>query len=75
MRGPRWHQETILLTASAGPSKTASTLPSGRFRTHPARSFCCAMRRALARKNTPCTRPLMTTLALASSSVLTLPLP
>ena len=33
--GPEWHQEIIAATEDGGPSKAASTLPSGRLRTKP----------------------------------------
>src|SRR5690606_7133699 len=35
LRGPWRHQSTIAVRASGAPSKTASTVPSGRLRTQP----------------------------------------
>jgi len=37
-RGPALHQPTTASTASGEPSRTASTAPSVRFRTHPGRT-------------------------------------
>ena len=36
--GPTRHQATALATSASGPSNTASTVPSGRLRTHPPRA-------------------------------------
>src|SRR5687767_14752201 len=49
-------------TASVGPSKAASTVPSSRLRTQPPSCRAWASRRQVSRKNTPCTRPWTTTL-------------
>ena len=59
--GPIRHQATISATAASGPSKTASTVPSMRLRTHPATSRATASRRQDSRNQTPCTRPETTT--------------
>ena len=45
----------------AAPSKTASTVPSGRLRTQPATPRSEARRRTVSRKKTPWTRPWATT--------------
>src|SRR3954453_1633780 len=55
--GPRRHQTVSASTAAASPSKTASTDPSSRLRTHPATSRRDASRAHVARKKTPCTDP------------------
>src|SRR3712207_5673768 len=55
--GPPWHHWIISWTLSEGPSKSASTRPSGRFLTHPTRPSCSAFCRAQSRKKTPCTWP------------------
>ena len=52
---------TIDSTASASPSKTASTVPSGMLRTQPLMLRERAIRRAVSRKKTPWTRPWTTT--------------
>ena len=44
-------------TAAAGPSNTASTVPSARFATAPASPRDSAIRRVVSRKKTPWTRP------------------
>src|SRR5215510_1224874 len=44
---------------ASSPSSTASTLPSARLATQPARPSACAAVTAEARKATPCTRPVM----------------
>src|SRR5439155_1105353 len=59
--GPRRNHSTIESTRSESPSKTASTVPSGAFRTQPARPSDSARERASARKKTPWTRPLART--------------
>src|SRR6185437_5051533 len=48
-------------TSGSSPSKTASTCPDGRSRTHPATPRVRACRLTAARKPTPCTRPETTT--------------
>src|SRR6266851_7289225 len=50
-------------TAACSPSKTASTIPSGRLRIHPVTPAFVASRRHDSRKNTPWTRPSTTTMA------------
>src|SRR5205085_7613664 len=55
-------------TGSDRPSKTASTAPSGRFATQPARPRDRAGGRVSSRKKTPWTRPRTTTCARATSS-------
>jgi len=60
-RGPRRLNSTSRSTAPGSPSKTASTAPSGRLRTHPATPACSALRRVVSRKKTPWTRPWTTT--------------
>src|SRR6266849_4613152 len=46
-------------TPASSPAATASTLPSARLATQPARPSACAVVTAEARKATPCTRPVM----------------
>ena len=55
--GPCRDHSTRRSTSPAAPSKTASTSPSGRFRTQPLTPCRSAIRRQVSRKNTPCTRP------------------
>ena len=55
--GPRRTNSTIAATASAGPSNTASAVPSAQLRAHPATPRRAASRRTESRKKTPCTRP------------------
>src|SRR3546814_1062273 len=45
--------------ASASPAASTSTRPSGRLRAWPRRPSRCACSRVEARKNTPCTLPLI----------------
>src|SRR4051812_8309954 len=52
---------TTRATASSSPSRTASTLPSPRFATHPVTPARTAARRVESRKKTPCTWPCATT--------------
>ena len=59
--GPSRHQSSIASTAAASPSNSASTAPSQRLLTQPVRPSEAAWRWQLARKPTPCTRPVMTT--------------
>jgi len=54
---PVQSQPQNLATAVCGPATTASTLPSGKFLTHPSSPSRCASRLAVARYQTPCTRP------------------
>src|SRR2546421_12684906 len=58
--GPTCAHATNCSTASAGPSATSSTRPSGRFLAEPASPCRFASRSALARYHTPCTRPSTT---------------
>jgi hypothetical protein len=55
--GPARQNATSASTASSGPSKTASTVPSSQLRAHPATPRRAASRRTESRKKTPCTRP------------------
>ena len=55
--GPARHSAISRSTASPEPSKTASTVPSGRLRAEPATPASPAARRTESRKKTPCTRP------------------
>src|SRR6478672_12276856 len=55
--GPRRHHPIMASTAGASPSKTASTLPSGRLPTQPATPRSAASRAHVARKKTPWTDP------------------
>ena len=55
--GPLRHHVTSRSTASAGPSKAASTVPSARFRTNPATPRAAASFRHDHRKPTPWTSP------------------
>jgi len=59
--GPWRDHSTSRPTSPSDPSKTASTLPSGRFRTQPFTPCRSAIRRQVSRKNTPCTRPEIST--------------
>src|SRR2546423_8406800 len=65
--GPRRNQSTSESTRSSGPSSSASTVPSGLFRTQPATSSDRARERAVARKPTACTKPPTTTRTRRSS--------
>src|SRR5260370_305699 len=56
-RGPWCDHSPGREPSPADPSKTASTLPSGRFRTQPVTPCRSASLRHVSRKNTPCTRP------------------
>jgi hypothetical protein len=58
------HPVRTLATASSDPSKTASTVPSGRFLTHPLTPSLIAMSLVLALNQTPWTRPWNMTCAL-----------
>src|SRR4051795_6152799 len=60
-RGPSRANATMASTASGSPSNSASTEPSGQLRTQPLTPRCCALRRVVSRKNTPCTEPWTTT--------------
>src|SRR5215207_3001590 len=71
--GPSSHQRSISLTLSEGPSKTASTLPSGRFLTHPARFSSTAFCLVESRKKTPWTWPDIRTWARSRSLLCTSP--
>ena len=56
-RGPRRQNSTSASTSSGSPSKTASTAPSGRFRTQPRTPRELAARWTAKRNPTPCTKP------------------
>src|SRR4051794_15256880 len=68
--GPDRQKSIMASTASAGPSKTASTAPSERFVTDPETPRDSASRRVESRKNTPCTSPRTTTLLRTSPSAI-----
>ncbi|BAS97140.1 Os06g0264650 [Oryza sativa Japonica Group] len=56
----RW-RETISSTLAGSPERRASTVPSRRLRTHPARPRDSAVSAVQSRNPTPCTRPFTTT--------------
>ena len=71
IRGPCRHQFKVASTSACRPSKTASTVPSRLFLTHPETPNPSAARWVSTRKNTPCTRPDMTAWALTCFSMFT----
>src|SRR5699024_8265807 len=62
LAGPRRRCAIIASTASGGPSTSASTVPSSRFRTVPPTPQRAAAEAASIRKPTPCTRPVTRTI-------------
>src|SRR5260370_41072210 len=64
--GPTWQNRISSSNRALSPSARASTLPSGRFLTHPVIRSLLARSVISLLKKTPCTRPIMRILALAS---------
>ena len=59
--GPLRHHSSSASTSAAAPSKCPATDPSGSLATQPATPRRAACSWVRARKNTPCTRPVITT--------------